>query len=72
MFKWISRLLSRARQRMCSHSFDIEELRMVNPEGDKDRVEWPCATCRQMFRAHCGLDISPSNGPTFRMKKVLP
>ena len=27
------------------------------------RVEWPCAKCGKVFRAHCGLDISPEHGP---------
>ena len=28
-----------------------------------ERVEWPCARCGKVFRAHCGLDISPEHGP---------
>ena len=28
-----------------------------------ERVEWPCAKCGKVFRAHCGLDISPEHGP---------
>ncbi len=27
-----------------------------------ERVEWACFKCGQIFRAHCGLDISPSKG----------
>jgi hypothetical protein len=58
--------LTRFRQWRCDHEFAIEDLRMVNPDGDKDRVEWSCAMCGKSFAAHCGLDISPKNGPTFR------
>lgn len=39
---------------------------MVNPDGDKDRVSWACGDCGKVFRAHCGLDISPANGYTYR------
>lgn len=35
-----------------------------------ERVEWPCADCGKIFRAHCGLDISPSNGPMFRREDL--
>lgn len=27
-----------------------------------ERVEWPCCKCGKVFRAHCGLDISPEHG----------
>ena len=27
-----------------------------------ERVEWSCAKCGKVFRAHCGLDISPKHG----------
>lgn len=57
---------TRFKQWRCRHEFALEDLRMVNPDGDKDRVGWPCAKCGKTFEAHCGLDISPSNGPTFR------
>jgi hypothetical protein len=33
------------------------------------RVAWPCDKCGKMFYAHCGLDISPTHGPTFRREK---
>jgi hypothetical protein len=28
------------------------------------RVKWPCMKCGKVFYAHCGLEISPDNGPT--------
>lgn len=27
-----------------------------------ERVEWPCCKCGKVFRAHCGLDITPKHG----------
>jgi hypothetical protein len=27
-----------------------------------ERVEWTCCKCGKVFRAHCGLDISPKHG----------
>lgn len=64
------RLLLMLKQRMCSHSFALHELKMVNPEGADDRVAWPCEKCRKEFRAHCGLDISPKHGPTFQREST--
>ncbi len=59
------------RRRFCSHSFAIEDLEMVNRDSDgADRVAWPCAKCGKVFRAHCGLDISPEHGPTFRREPL--
>ena len=66
MASWIATLFQRARTRVCNHRFALEDLRMVNPNGDHDRVEWPCADCGKSFRAHCGLDITPKHGHVFR------
>lgn len=62
-------LLSYFKKKMCSHEFAIEDLKMVNYDGAEDRVMWPCAKCGKEFRAHCGLDISPKHGPTFRRER---
>ena len=63
----VLRLLEILKQRWCSHRFAIEDLTMVNRESaGKDRVRWNCDKCGKVFRAQCGLDISPSNGPTYR------
>lgn len=62
LWKWITRPFTKH-----EHRFAIEDLRMVNPDSDgADRVEWPCADCGHVFAAHCGLDISPKHGFTFR------
>lgn len=66
----LGRMLERIKQAWCSHRFAIEDLEMVNREsGGDDRVRWYCDKCRRVFTAHCGLDISPSNGPAFRRGK---
>jgi hypothetical protein len=63
----VLRFLERLKQRLCSHRFAIEDLTMVNRDSDgDDRVEWKCSRCWKVFSAHCGLDISPSNGPIYR------
>lgn len=63
----VLRLLERLKQRWCSHRFAIDDLTMVNRESDgEDRVRWHCDKCGRIFRAQCGLDISPTNGPTYR------
>lgn len=67
----VTRLFRRTKRRFCSHRFALEDLRMVNPDGDLDRVAWPCAECGETFTAHCGLDISPKHGPTFRHGPAL-
>lgn len=59
-------ILSYIMKKICRHEFAIEDLKMVNPDGVDDRVMWPCAKCGKEFRAHCGLNISPTNGPIFR------
>jgi hypothetical protein len=64
---WVQKL----KRRFCSHSFAIEDLEMVNRDSDgADRVAWPCSKCSKVFRAHCGLDISPTHGPTFRREPL--
>lgn len=35
-----------------------------------ERVEWPCCKCGKVFRAHCGLDISPKHGFIRPRRKV--
>lgn len=64
----LRRLFRRIKERACSHRFALEDLRMVNRDGDLDRVAWPCDACGKNFSAHCGLDISPKHGPTFQRK----
>lgn len=65
-------LMTRFRQRRCRHRFFLEDLKMVNPSGDKDRVSWACGDCGKVFVAHCGLDISPANGYTYRRTEASP
>lgn len=36
-----------------------------------NRVIWPCVHCGKAFYAHCGLDISPDNGPVIKRREVL-
>jgi hypothetical protein len=63
----VGRLIERIRQRLCSHRFALEDLTMVNRDSPgNDRVRWNCDKCGKVFRAQCGLDISPGNGPTYR------
>lgn len=55
------------KKKFCRHKFAMEDLKRVNPDSaGTDRVQWPCDKCGKVFNAHCGLDISPSNGPAFR------
>ena len=61
----LDRFVIRLTQRFCSHEFAIEDLKKTNDEIEP-RVKWPCAKCEKIFYAHCGLDISPKFGPTFR------
>lgn len=60
--KFIRTLILRIKQKFCKHNFNIRQLEMVNRDGLNDRVKWPCAKCGKVFRAHCGLDISPKYG----------
>lgn len=60
----VARLL---RQKLCNHQFAIDDLKAVNINSDgNDRVVWPCDKCGKVFKAHCGLFISPEHGPIFR------
>lgn len=55
---------------VCSHQFAIDDLVFVNRDSTgNDRVSWVCDKCGKVFMGHCGLDISPENGPTFRRGK---
>ena len=57
----------KGRQLFCSHRFAIDDLVMVNRDSDgEDRIAWACDKCGRVFRAHCGLSISPRHGPVFR------
>ena len=57
--KWIKSLL----QKNCEHVFMLEDLRMINPDSTgADRVEWACDKCGKVFKAQCGLDITPTHG----------
>jgi hypothetical protein len=54
-------------KRKCKHRFALDDLSLVNPDSPgNDRVEWPCSECGEAFKDHCGLDISPKHGPTYR------
>lgn len=64
--KFIRTLILHIKQKFCNHNFNIRQLEMVNRDGLNDRVKWPCAKCGKVFRAHCGLDISPKYGETIR------
>ena len=66
LIEYLHTLILRIKQKTCKHKFDIRHLEMVNRNGLNDRVKWPCAKCGKVFRAHCGLDISPKYGETFR------
>ena len=62
-------VLVKLKQRFCSHRFAMEDLTMVNRDSEgNDRVSWACDKCGKVFRAQCGLDISPEHGPIFRRK----
>lgn len=62
-------VLVKLKQRFCSHRFALDDLTMVNKDsGGADRVSWACDKCKKVFRAQCGLDISPEHGPIFRRK----
>lgn len=61
----IERFVIRLTRRLCSHEFAIEDLKKIN-DGVEPRVKWHCSKCKKMFYAHCGLDISPKFGKTFR------
>ena len=60
--KAINRMLHAVKVRICKHEFTLSDLKMVNPDGGSDRVQWPCSKCGKVFKAHCGLDIVPANG----------
>lgn len=61
------------KKEFCRHRFAMEDLKLVNADSEgADRVHWPCDKCGKVFSAHCGLDISPSNGPTFRRNDEAP
>lgn len=63
---WVA-LYTAWKQSRCGHRFAVEDLRLVNPDSEgTDRVEWSCSVCGKSFEAHCGLDISPKNGFTYR------
>ena len=57
----IGRIISFFRQRFCSHVFILADLHIINFDGG-ERVSWSCAKCGKVFKAHCGLDISPKHG----------
>ena len=61
----LDRFVMRLTQQVCSHEFAIEDLKKIN-DGVEPRVKWPCYKCKKIFYAHCGLDISPKFGKTFR------
>ena len=60
----LERIVVRLRQRWCRHVFTLHDLHKVPGADHSNRVAWRCMKCDKRFRAHCGLDISPENGPT--------
>ena len=65
-------VLMKLKQHFCAHRFALDDLTMVNKDSSgADRVSWPCDKCGKMFRAQCGLDISPEHGPIFRRKTTI-
>jgi hypothetical protein len=62
VFQWMKR-------KLCSHEFSLSDLKTVNNLGGDDRVAWPCRKCGKVFRAHCGLDISPKHGYIVNQQK---
>lgn len=67
----LSAFIQMIKQEFCKHRFALEDLTMVNRDSEEnDRVSWACAKCHKVFKAHCGLDISPEHGPCFRRKKL--
>jgi len=53
------------RPKRCIHKFRPVDLKMIAKDGP-ERVEWPCCKCGKIFRAHCGLDITPKHGSVER------
>jgi hypothetical protein len=63
-------MLTKLKQRFCTHMFDINELvGRPTPDGD---VTWPCSKCGKVFKAHCGLDIVPRHGDMFFRGAAIP
>ena len=60
--KWIQQI----RERFCSHEFDMADLKTTQSIHFHERVLWPCYKCGKVFKAHCGLDISPKHGYIMR------
>ncbi len=57
--KFIRDFIKRA---LCLHRFIVSDLHTVEGAPSHKRVAWPCCKCGKVFRAHCGLDISPRFG----------
>lgn len=51
------------------HSFKMGDLTMLDEHAKYDRVQWACCKCGTMFKAHCGLDISPKHGDIVKLSK---
>lgn len=63
VIRWLNTVL----HKKCKHRFALEDLHKTGDDEDSDtRVEWACADCGKVFKAHCGLDISPKHGFMFR------
>jgi len=62
----VAQIVERLKQRFCQHAFAIEDVALVNANVGDERVRWPCSRCGKVFRAHCGLDITPQHGFLFR------
>jgi hypothetical protein len=44
------------------HSFSLKDLIVVDECSLDHRVQWKCMSCSIVFKAHCGLDITPKHG----------
>lgn len=65
------KLLVKLKQYWCNHGFYIEDLtRHPEFENTDQRVSWSCYKCGKLFKAHCGLDITPKHGYVMRKTKI--
>lgn len=63
--------LIKLKQWRCKHSFYLEDLtRHPELEETNQRVSWACHKCGKVFKANCGLDISPEHGYMMRKPKA--
>ena len=64
-------LFGGGKQGLCKHRFALEDLHKTGDgEDSPTRVEWACDKCGKVFKAHCGLDISPRHGQMFHRRQT--